>query len=181
MQDICDNFVTIKHSDPKFIAKIVKDFKDGSLFGGLYPRPKHVPEERDASWKIGNWGVSHDVGIDQRLSGQRINSYELVNPNYVALRFETKFAPPISYYENLMGDFDAEIDAMFFATRAKDDQDYCGSYNMGHYDDLDIVSRTHKWAKTHIPPEVETTLDIAKHYADREDQVEEQINLSLVY
>jgi hypothetical protein len=77
MPNWCSNSLTLTHTDPTMIDKVVSGFTDGKLLETLVP----YEGEWDYSWCVSNWGTKWDVGGD--------NGYTRPNPNVLNLSFDS--------------------------------------------------------------------------------------------
>ncbi len=118
MPNWCNNRLTLTHSDPAMIERVLKA-KD-SLLMEFLPTPKELTEtvagflgedKREAheaqqraniekygykdwyEWNIANWGTKWDVSAD---------SIEREDDNTVSMSFESAWSPPTGAYEKLM-------------------------------------------------------------------------------
>lgn len=130
MPNWCNNGITIRHSDPAMIDRVIKG-QEGLLMEFL-PTPQELQdtvsgsfgdneqqkklEEQQQSnlekygfkdwydWNIANWGTKWDFSLE---------NVERPDPNTVTAAFDSAWAPPIDAYNKLL-ELGFEIEAMYY-------------------------------------------------------------------
>ncbi|CAB5220433.1 hypothetical protein UFOVP235_65 [uncultured Caudovirales phage] len=161
MPNWCANHLVVKHDDTAMVKKLVEGFNNDGLFSAFFAKPEDVTDWH--TWNVGNWGTKWDVtyrdGSDVRI----------LSPNYVIFNFATAWSPPIAFYEGLKG-LGFEVDAMYF----EPGMCFCGEWADGFETHIHIDEPTHSWVVANVPPLLDEVFDISGHYAEYEDEIEEQ-------
>jgi hypothetical protein len=163
MPNWCNNHLTISHTDPAMIDRVVKAWGTHQFLQEFIPVPQALldttagyptDEAKDAdnkdkhgyaNWhdfRVNEWGTKWDVGYDEGYDNHPRRDGE----NSVFLYFDSAWSPPIKAYEKLV-DMGFIIDAHYF-------EGGCAFY--GHFfgDHDGINEDYHEFTKTaEIPPE----------------------------
>ena len=89
MPNLCSNYVTITHSDPAMIEKLLIAAQKDSLGSTFLPVP--VDCEKICDWRVHNWGTKWDVG----------EGLDKVDDNTVSGFTDSAWSPPIGLWEAL--------------------------------------------------------------------------------
>jgi hypothetical protein len=139
MPNWCTNYLTITSTDKAMMDKIRKGvYNDKGLFALFYPIPEelnyevsHPPtkteEEIQAltekygagdwySWSIKNWGCKWDA--------RDFDIYEDNNEDFLSLRFDTPWGPPIDFYRTFAEDYKVTISADY----REEGMEFCGKF-----------------------------------------------------
>ena len=117
MPNWCNNSITIRHSDPAMIQRVINS---KGLLMEFFPTPQDLldtvagfpgEDQREAheaqmkrnlekygykdwyDWNVANWGTKWDVDLEDP---------ELLDPNTVSAWFDSAWAPPVNAYEKLI-------------------------------------------------------------------------------
>lgn len=132
MPNYCSNVLTLTHSDPDMIKKVVAALNTNALFQTFHPCPQELydtisgsyadtakqaaleQQEKDNvntygyanwyDWCISNWGTKWDT------IGCEIHSADTLS---VHTGFYTAWAPPIQFYEKMM-ELGFEVKALYY-------------------------------------------------------------------
>ena len=120
MPNWCFNNISIRHSDPAMLDRVVKAKE--ALLQEFIPMPQALIEGTGDGWygwAVSNWGTKWDFGFE---------SIERVDPNTVTGSFDSAWSPPIQAYEKFctMG---FEITAHYY----EPGMNFCGTWT-GHYE-----------------------------------------------
>ena len=130
MPNWCNNHLTISHTDPAMIDRVVKAWEKKEFLQEFIPVPQalidtvagHPTDEvKDAdnqakygyanwySFRVNEWGTKWDVGYDSDYENHPRRDGE----NTVFLYFDSAWSPPTSAYEKLV-DMGFIIDAYYY-------------------------------------------------------------------
>jgi hypothetical protein len=189
MPNWCNNVARISHENPEMIQRMIaaannaekgvlQEFvpcpADLLLDGvGSYGGPNAA--ENDAlraankekygfeswyEWNVANWGTKWD------LCEPVVDTHDA---NNITLTFQTAWAPPIEAYGTL--------EAQGFVVEAywyEPGMMFCGMYEDGCVEDLEIEEATYEWAKDNIPRNIEEMFGIADEFAQWEAENESE-------
>lgn len=100
MPNWCSNTFTISHEDPAQMQRLVEAFKAERFFNEFVPNPAG---EWEYSWSLENWGTKWDANV---------GDIDVDENNVAQGWFDTAWAPPIKFYEQL-AEQGFKIDATF--------------------------------------------------------------------
>jgi hypothetical protein len=155
MPNWCNNTVTIKHSDPKMIARVREAFEQERLCNEFLPNPN------------GEWTWEHSVntwGTKWEIAGE-IDSIE----DGVVLSFDSAWAPPIGLYEKLYT-LGYEVTARYYEPGMA----FAGMYEDGHDDCYDYSGMSSGEIAKYLPEEVDQYFGISETVAQWEDENTEE-------
>ena len=184
MPNWCSNGITLRHSDPAMIERVVKG-QEGLLMEFL-PTPKElldtvagfVGEDKQAAheaqmksnlekhgyanwydWNIANWGTKWDFALE---------SIDRTDANTVVASFESAWSPPTTAYERLM-ELGFEITAYYYEPGmcfVGKWEDGCDDYfEIGGYDSTNV--------REAIGEELDDYFAISEGMADWEEENQE--------
>jgi len=136
MPNWCNNSATFSHQDPDMIKRLVDAYNSGRTMNGFFPCPQdlldtvagHAGEDQKAAheaqiernlklhgakdwydWQVENWGTKWDFGAEE---GDSITVYE--GSDQVSISFDTAWAPPIAFYQEMEDEMGFHIKATYF-------------------------------------------------------------------
>ena len=155
MPNWCNNTVTIKHGDPKMIARVREAFEQERLCNDFLPNPN------------GEWTWEHSVntwGTKWEIAGE-IDSIE----DGVVLTFDSAWAPPIGLYEKLYS-LGYEVTARYYEPGMA----FAGTYEDGSDDCYDYNGMSSEEIAKYLPEEVNEYFGISEMVAQWEDENSEE-------
>ena len=155
MPNWCNNTVTIKHSDPKMIARVREAFEQERLCNEFLPNPN------------GEWSWEHSVntwGTKWELAGE-IDSIE----DGVVLSFDSAWAPPIGLYEKLFT-LGYEVTARYYEPGMA----FAGQYEDGHDDCYDYSGMNADEIEKYLPEELDQYFAISETVSQWEEENNEE-------
>ena len=130
MPNWCSNSATFTHEDPAMIKRLVDAYNSGRTMGEFFPCPPELLD-RDApnreegantdaliekygaadwyQWALSNWGTKWDFGADD---GDTLTIDE--GSNEVSIYFDSAWAPPIAFYQEMEDELGFHITATYF-------------------------------------------------------------------
>ena len=113
MPNYCQNLVQFTHQDPQMIARVIKGFRE-QLFNEFIPEPILEPnDEFNYHWYIENWGTTGDVYDEYNI----LASCNVDIPKtYIELSFDSRWSPPIKFYEFMERNLNFKIKAFYVET-----------------------------------------------------------------
>jgi len=161
MPNWCQNVVTISHENSIKLDVIRNAIANEnklkeSFFNVLVPRPIEESENW-YHWNLENWGTKWDVNVE--ISEDTGNSITLV--------FDSAWAPPIEFYDNLV-----EQGYEVLGYYNEEGMAFAGIYNNGddetfEYGDMDDI-------EDELPEELNEMFNIAGNKADWESEQENE-------
>ena len=180
MPNWCSNSATFSHEDPAMIKRLVDAYNSGKTMSGFFPCPQELADatapNRDEGantdaliekygaadwyqWALDNWGTKWDFGADE---GDTLTVDE--GSNEVSIYFDTAWAPPISFYQEMEDELGFHIKATYF----EPGMGFVGEYEEGsddcfeYGDDFDGVPDhlIEEWGLESYLDEDEENLDI---------------------
>jgi hypothetical protein len=187
MPNWCMNGLTLTHSDPAMIDRVVKG-KEG-LLQEFIPCPQDlidtvsgfVGEGQDAldakqkanvekygytTWyehNVNEWGTKWDVSAE---------NLEREDANTVSLSFESAWSPPIGAYEKLMA-LGFEVEAFYYEPGMQ----YVGKWCNGDDDCYEYGGQTSDTVRDYIGEEIDDYFGISEEMAQYEDEELQEIDL----
>jgi hypothetical protein len=155
MPNWCANTVTIKHSDPKMIARVRDAFEQERLCNDFLPNPN------------GEWTWEHSVntwGTKWEIAGE-IDSIE----DGVVLTFDSAWAPPIGLYEKLYT-LGYEVTARYYEPGIA----FAGTYENGTDECFDYSGMNSEEIAKYLPEELDQYFGISEMVAQWEDENTEE-------
>jgi len=155
MPNWCANTVTIKHSDPKMIARVRDAFEQERLCNEFLPNPN------------GEWSWEHSVntwGTKWEIAGE-IDSIE----DGVVLTFDSAWSPPIGLFEKLFT-LGYEVTARYYEPGMA----FAGIYELGSDDCYDYSGMSSEEIAKYLPEEVNEYFGISEMVAQWEDENSEE-------
>jgi len=155
MPNWCNNTVTIKHSDPKMIARVQEAFEAGRLCNEFLPNPN------------GEWSWEHSVntwGTKWEIAGE-IDSIE----DGVVLSFDSAWAPPIGLYEKLYS-LGYEVTARYYEPGMA----FAGTYEDGSDDCYDYSGMNADEIEKYLPEELDQYFGISETVSQWEEENNEE-------
>ena len=186
MPNWCSNGLTLTHSDPAMIDRVVKG-KDG-LLQEFIPCPQDLIDTMSGSYgdddkqaalearqaanrekygyatwydhNVAEWGTKWDFSAD---------SIERVDANTVQMSFESAWAPPLNAYHKLMA-LGFEVEATYYEPGMA----YCGRWDNGHDDYYEYGGMTADEIEAHLPKELDEEYGISQAVSEWEQEQEEE-------
>jgi hypothetical protein len=184
MPNWCSNGLTLTHSDPAMIDRVIKG-KDG-LLQEFIPCPQaliatvsgYVGDEQAAlearqaanreqygypTWyehNIAEWGTKWDFSAD---------SIKRMDANTVQMSFESAWAPPLNAYEKLMA-LGFEVEATYYEPGMA----FCGRWKNGEDDYYEYGGMTADEIEATLPKELDEEYGISQAVSEWEQEQEEE-------
>jgi len=155
MPNWCNNTVTVKHSDPKMIARVQEAFEAGRLCNEFLPNPN------------GEWSWEHSVntwGTKWEVEGE-LDTIE----DGVVLSFDSAWAPPIGLYDHLHS-LGYEVTALYYEPGMA----FAGMYEDGNDECFDYSGMNSEEIAKYVPEEVDQYFLISETVAQWEDENTEE-------
>jgi len=155
MPNWCAYSVTIKHTDPKMLARVRDSFEAGRLCNEFLPNPN------------GEWSWEHSVntwGTKWEVEGE-LDTIE----DGVILSFDSAWSPPIGLYEKLytMG---YEVTARYYEPGIA----FAGTYENGTDECFDYSGMNSDEIAELLPEELDQYFGISEMVAQWEDENTEE-------
>ena len=182
MPNWCSNGLTLTHSDPAMIERVLKG-KDG-LLQEFIPCPQElidtvsgfVPEQAAleaqqaanrekygySTWyehNINEWGTKWDVTAE---------NIERVDANTVTLSFESAWAPPVAAYARLE-ELGFEVEAFYYEPGMQ----FVGKYESGYDDCYEYGGQNSETVRDYIGEELDDYFGISESMVEYEEENEE--------
>lgn len=183
MPNWCSNGLTLTHSDPTMIERVIKG--KGGLLQEFIPCPQdlidtvsgfvgegqellearqraNVEKYGYATWydhNVNEWGTKWDVSAD---------SIERVDENTVSLSFESAWSPPIGAYEKLMA-LGFEVEAFYY----EPGMCFVGKWDNGDDTCIEYGEYTSATVREAIGEELDDYFGISENMAEWEEENEE--------
>ena len=154
MPNWCANKVSLSHSDPAMIDKIVASIK-GGLFESFAPIG-----EWDYDKAVATWGTKWDV--DDIMHNRE-------SPNDIYLNFDTAWGPPIAFYTALE-ELGFNVDAMY----DEPGMAFCGRYSEGFDEFFEYGGLSAEEIRDTISEEVDSAFGISEMAEEWENEQEEE-------
>ena len=151
MPNWCSNVARISHENPQMIERMVGAAESGILTE-FVPCPKELLEgEGWYDWCVSNWGTKWDlseVGIDRH------------DANNLTLTFDSAWSPPIEAYVKLE-EQGFVIEAYYYEPGMM----FCGTYEDGCENTIEIEEPTFEWAHDNLPKVLDEMFGISDEFA----------------
>lgn len=189
MPNWCNNSITIRHSDPAMIQRVINS---KGLLMEFFPTPQDLldtvagfpgEDKREAheaqmkrnlekygykdwyDWNVANWGTKWDVDLEDP---------ELLDPNTVSAWFDSAWAPPVNAYEKLI-----ELGFYIKAYYNECGMGFCGVWEgdseNGFDDDYcEYSGETSETVREAIGPELDDFFGISETMAEYESENAEE-------
>lgn len=188
MPNWCENSVTLRHTDPAMIKRVVDGYNNDKLFGEFFPCPEeltdtvsgsvgapdsqeqqdHVAKVKDNrekfgyrdwyEWQVNEWGTKWDTGSGD---GDTITVDE--GATEVGLYFNTAWSPPVRWYEK-MEELGFEVRAYYY----EQGMAFCGVYTEGSDDEYEVPASSADVA-SEIPEEINQAFNISERMSEWEE------------
>ena len=189
MPNWCFNAVKVSHEDPNMIQRMIDaaDKTDSGILQEFVPCPAELRETLAGSfgdadkqaelkakqeenflkfgakdwydWCINNWGTKWD------LREVRVDCHDA---NNITLSFDTAWSPPIEAYGTL-----EELGFIIEAYYYEPGMCFCGLYEDGCENTINIRETTYEWASKNIPRAIDEMFGISDEYAQWEAEKQE--------
>lgn len=187
MPNWCSNEVTLTHSDPAFIKRVLRGIKKKALFNEFSKCPKALVNTESAhyadeakrkahekktaanlkkygaadwyDWRVKEWGTKWDVDDA---------SVEDSTPNSVTLRFDTAWSPPIAWYEKMLG-LGFEVRALYY----EGGMSFAGIWDNGADGTFEGIGSSTTAARV-LPPELDEAFGISENLAMCEEDARDE-------
>lgn len=130
MPNWCSNYVTISHSDPAMIEKLMEASASESIAETFHPVPADLDKAEpgflsnaEYDWRVVNWGTKWDFGIDNP------NNFDGAVTGY----FLSAWSPPIGVFNKLV-ELGFDVQAYWHE---------CGMCFAGEFDNGDVMDYEH--------------------------------------
>jgi hypothetical protein len=183
MPNWCSNGLTLTHSDPVMIDRVIKG-KEG-LLQEFIPCPQalidtvsgfvgegqaeleaqqasNVAKYGYATWydhNVNEWGTKWDVSAD---------SIERLDENTVSMSFDSAWAPPVAAYERLEA-LGFTVEAFYYEPGMQ----FVGKYSEGYDDCYEYGGQTSDTVRDYIGEELDDYFGISEEIAQYEDEENE--------
>ncbi len=188
MPNWCNNSLTLTHSDPAMIERVLKG-KDGLLMEFL-PTPKELTEtvagflgedKREAheaqqraniekygykdwyDWNVANWGTKWDFNLE---------NVERQDANTVTAAFDSAWAPPIDAYVKLCA-LGFEIEAFYYEPGMQFAGKFTGDENDYSDDYVEFGGATSETVREMVGAEIDDYFGISEDMAQWEEEDQE--------
>ena len=186
MPNWCNNGITLRHTDPAMIDRVIKG-KEGLLMEFM-PTPQELIDtvagsfgdtdkqrELEAQqaanlakygakdwydWNINNWGTKWDFALE---------NIERQDANTVTAAFDSAWAPPIEAYNKLMA-LGFDIEAMYYEPGMA----FVGKYDNGYDECIEIGGYTSKNVREAIGEELDDYFGISEEMAQYEEEYNDE-------
>jgi hypothetical protein len=163
MPNWCQNVVTISHENSIKLDVIRNAIANEnklkeSFFNVLVPRPIEESENW-YHWNLENWGTKWDVNVE--ISEDTGNSITLV--------FDSAWAPPIEFYDNLV-----EQGYVVLGYYNEEGMAFAGIYNNGDDETFEYGDMSADDIEDELPEELNEMFNIAGNKADWESEQENE-------
>lgn len=185
MPNWCNNVARISHENPQMIQRMINAAESGIL-QEFHPCPQDLQADgvgcyggpdaakNDAlraankekhgfeswyDWNVANWGTKWDlceVGVDRH------------DANNITLTFDTAWSPPIEAYA-VLEEQGFVIEAFYY----EPGMSFCGIYEDGLENTIEIETQSYDWAYHNIPRAIDEMFGISDEYAQYEAENEE--------
>lgn len=191
MPNYCSNVVTLRHTDPAMIQRVVRGYTGKGLMTEFYPIPDKLVDtmagsygaddprqaeleqrERDNlaefghknwyDWAVANWGTKWDV--TQENNGDAGVSDDGLE---VQISFDSAWSPPVKFYEE-MEQQGFTVDAFYYESGLA----FCGRYTDGVDDYYDIEGNS-SWVDDNIPADINEVFAISESMSMWEEEESE--------
>lgn len=189
MPNWCFNAARISHEDPQMIQRMVDaaEREQGGVLQEFVPCPAELLDPKSTSyggdnaadsdalrisnkekfgyeswydWNIANWGTKWD------LCEVRVDRHDA---NNITLSFDTAWSPPIEAYGTLE-EQGFVVEAYYY----EPGMCFCGLYEDGQDNYIEIEETTYDWASKHIPRAIDEMFGISDEYAQWEAEEEQE-------
>ncbi len=189
MPNWCNNGITIRHSDPAMIDRVIKG-QEGVLMEFI-PTPQELVEtvagsmpqgpERDAhqaqmarniekygykdwyDWNVANWGTKWDFNLE---------NVERQDANTVTAAFDSAWAPPIDAYVKLCA-LGFEIEAFYYEPGMQFAGKFTGDENDYSDDYVEFGGATSETVREMVGAEIDDYFGISEDMAQWEEEDQE--------
>lgn len=162
MPNWCNNVARISHENPEMIRRMIDAAKreESGVLQEFVPCPAELLEgDGWYDWCVQNWGTKWDL-CDVEVQTHDANNITLV--------FQTAWAPPVEAYGTLE-EQGFVVEAYWYEPGMM----FCGMYEDGSVEDLEIEEATYEWAKDNIPRNIDEMFGIADEFAQWEAENED--------